>query len=39
MKAPENHNNLDEVINSWGETIAHIDPATQGTPETNSGEE
>jgi hypothetical protein len=27
------------VINGWGETIANIDPATQGTPESASGEE
>lgn len=39
MNAPENKGSLDAVISGWGETIAHIDPATQGTPETNSGEE
>lgn len=39
MNAPENHGSLDTVINNWGETIAHIDPAKQGTPETASGEE
>jgi phospholipid transport system substrate-binding protein len=39
MNAPENKGSLDAVINGWGETIAHIDPATQGTPETTSGEE
>jgi phospholipid transport system substrate-binding protein len=39
MNAPENKGSLDAVIGGWGETIAHIDPATQGTPETTSGEE
>ena len=39
MNAPENKGSLDAVINGWGETIAHIDPATQGTPESASGEE
>jgi len=36
MKAPENHGSLDEVINQWAETIAHIDPAKQGNPEGGS---
>jgi len=31
MKAPENHGNLDAVISAWGETIAHVDPAAEGT--------
>ena len=39
MNAPENKGSLDAVINGWGETIAHIDPATQGSPESASGEE
>jgi phospholipid transport system substrate-binding protein len=39
MNAPENKGSLDAVINGWGETIAHIDPATQGAPENASGEE
>jgi phospholipid transport system substrate-binding protein len=39
INAPENKGSLDAVINGWGETIAHIDPATQGTPESASGEE
>jgi phospholipid transport system substrate-binding protein len=39
MNAPENKGSLDAVINGWGETIAHIDPAAQGTPESTSGEE
>ena len=30
MKAPENNGSLDAVINGWGETIANVDPATQG---------
>lgn len=30
MKAPENHGSLDAVIDAWGETIAHVDPVTQG---------
>jgi phospholipid transport system substrate-binding protein len=30
MKAPENHGSLDAVIDGWGETIAHVDPVTQG---------
>jgi phospholipid transport system substrate-binding protein len=33
MKAPENHGSLDAVIEGWGETIAHIDPVTQGGAE------
>ena len=37
MNAPENKGSLDAVINGWGETIAHIDPAA-GTPESASGE-
>ena len=32
MKAPENHGSLDAVIDAWGETIAHVDPVTQGGP-------
>jgi phospholipid transport system substrate-binding protein len=39
MNAPENHGNLDTVINSWGESIAHIDPAKEGAPETATGDE
>jgi phospholipid transport system substrate-binding protein len=31
MKAPENKGNLDAVIAAWGETIAHVDPAAEGT--------
>ena len=38
MNAPENNGSLDAVISGWGETIAHIDPAKDGAPET-SGEE
>ena len=30
MQAPENHEDLDEVISGWGESIAHIDPAQAG---------
>ena len=30
MNAPENNGSLDAVIDGWGETIAHVDPATQG---------
>lgn len=30
MNAPENHGSLDAVIDAWGETIAHVDPVTQG---------
>ena len=36
MQAPENHHSLDEVISGWGESIAHIDPAKQGLPDTSS---
>ncbi len=32
MQAPENHHSLDEVIDHWGETIAHINPAKEGSP-------
>ena len=32
MKAPENQGSLDAVIEAWGETIAHVDPVTQGGP-------
>ncbi len=41
MNAPENHGSLDAVINGWGETIAHVDPATKAgrQPESASGEE
>ena len=39
MKTPDTHNNLDEAINRWAETIAHIDPVKQGNPEGASGAE
>ena len=39
MNAPENHGSLDTVIANWGETIAHIDPAKDGAPAADTGEE
>lgn len=36
MKAPENHGSLDDVIDEWAETIAHVDPAKQGDPNGGS---
>ncbi len=41
MKLPANHGSLDAVIDAWGETIAHVDPVTQGKGEaqtTGAGE-